>query len=80
MYFVYIIRSTKDKTLYTGWTTNIKTRLRDHNNGKVFHTSKHSPFKIIWIGIFVDKYKAIAFENYLKSGSGIAFRNRHLIN
>jgi hypothetical protein len=28
---------------------------------------------------FQDKYKAFEFEKYLKSGSGIAFRNRHLI-
>ena len=26
-----------------------------------------------------NKYKAIAFEKYLKSGSGIAFRNKRLI-
>jgi len=27
----------------------------------------------------MDKKKAFEFEKYLKSGSGIAFRNKHLI-
>lgn len=35
MYYVYIIKSKKDKMLYTGSTNNLKKRLELHNKGKV---------------------------------------------
>jgi putative endonuclease len=34
LYFVYIIRCTKDGTLYTGYTTDVKKRVARHNAGK----------------------------------------------
>jgi hypothetical protein len=35
----------------------------------------------IWFGTvpFTTKEKALAFEKYLKSSSGFAFRNKHLV-
>ncbi|MPW26704.1 GIY-YIG nuclease family protein [Alkalibaculum sp. M08DMB] len=32
MYYVYMLRC-KDNSLYTGWTTDIKRRLEEHNEG-----------------------------------------------
>ncbi len=32
-YFVYIVRC-RDQSLYTGITTNVKRRLKEHNEGK----------------------------------------------
>ncbi len=32
MPYVYIVEC-KDKTLYTGWTTDIERRLKEHNKG-----------------------------------------------
>lgn len=80
MYYVYIIKSIKNESsLYTGFTENIKNRLGEHNSGKSPHTSKYIPWKFIHISIFTDKKKALNFEKYLKTGSGIAFRNKRLI-
>ncbi|MDP3741280.1 MAG: GIY-YIG nuclease family protein, partial [bacterium] len=31
MYYVYILQSEKDKSFYTGYTTDLKARLKDHN-------------------------------------------------
>jgi len=79
MYIVYILQSLKDQSYYTGITTNLKLRLKEHNLGTSIYSSGKKPFKIIWHCIFNDKIKAIHFEKYLKSGSGIAFRNKRLI-
>jgi len=79
MYYVYIFRSEKDGSYYTGVTTDIEKRLLEHNSGSSKYSSSHKPFVYIWSCIFSDKKKAYNFEEYLKSGSGIAFRNRHLI-
>jgi len=79
MYIVYILQSLKDQSYYTGITTDLVQRLKDHNLGTSIYSSSKKPFKISWQCVFNDKIKAIHFEKYLKSGSGIAFRNKRLI-
>lgn len=32
-YYVYILECS-DKTLYTGWTSNLDKRIQEHNDGK----------------------------------------------
>ena len=79
MYFVYIIKSLKDGSYYTGITNNLKKRLSEHNSIGTKYSSTKQPFKLIWYCMFYDKSQAFEFEKYLKSGSGFAFRNKHLI-
>jgi len=80
MYYVYIIQSVEfSKRFYTGFTENINNRLDDHNHGKSPYTSKFKPWKLLYFCAFNDKKRALDFEKYLKSSSGIAFRNKHLI-
>jgi predicted GIY-YIG superfamily endonuclease len=63
---------------YTGHTEDIRKRLAEHNAGKVPHTSKFTPWEIRSATAFKSKDRAVAFERYLKSGSGRAFLHRHL--
>jgi putative endonuclease len=49
-----------------------------HNAGEVPHTSKYGPWRIRTYVAFSDERQAIAFEKYLKSGSGRAFAKKHL--
>jgi len=79
MYYNYIIQNTRDKSIYKGSTGDLKSRLKNHNSGKVKTTSGKSPHKLIWYCAFADKKKAYDFEKYLKTGSGIAFARKHLI-
>jgi predicted GIY-YIG superfamily endonuclease len=79
MYYVYFLRSLMDKTKkYSGVTANLKTRLEAHNNGKSAHTNKFKPWQLVAYVAFDDHAKALAFEKYIKQGSGHAFANRHL--
>jgi putative endonuclease len=68
-----------NKSYYTGFTENKDDRLNDHNWHTVKSTMSKAPYKLVWHCSFEDKYKALDFEKYLKSGSGIAFRNKHLV-
>ncbi|PIR87185.1 MAG: excinuclease ABC subunit C [Candidatus Harrisonbacteria bacterium CG10_big_fil_rev_8_21_14_0_10_49_15] len=80
MYYVYILQSVNSPNqTYIGSTPDIKTRLISHNSGANKHTHKFRPWKIIWICGFLNKDKAIAFELYLKTASGIAFRRKRLV-
>lgn len=48
MYYVYILLC-KDKSLYTGITTNVGRRLVEHKNGKGGHyTSSRGAIKIVY--------------------------------
>ena len=75
---VYVLKSTVDPTrYYTGLTSNIASRLTAHNAGRV-HTANGKPWTIDVIVEFSDEHRAVAFEKYLKSGSGCEFARRHL--
>lgn len=78
LYGVYILKCNNSKH-YTGFTTNIKNRLKVHRKGEVSFTKDKLPIKLLHISYFEEKKKAYDFERYLKSGSGIAFRNKRLI-
>jgi len=79
MFYTYIIQSLKDKSFYIGSTANLKQRLTQHNQGRAKYSSTKAPFKLIWYGAFNNQSKAKEFEDYLKSNSGFAFRNKRLI-
>ena len=78
-YYVYILQSVSHpEQQYTGQTQHLKQRLDGHNGGNVPHTSKFLPWVIRSATAFRDKDRALAFERYLKTGSGRAFLRRHL--
>ncbi len=78
MWSVYLLKCT-DNTYYTGCTGDLDERLVRHRKGQVHYTKTRLPIELITYTAFNDKYKAYEFEKYLKSGSGIAFRNKRLV-
>ena len=77
-HYVYILIDTTTETHhYVGSTQDLQARLAKHNAGEVPHTSKFKPWRIQTAIVFDSKEKAVAFENYLKSGSGREFAKRH---
>ncbi|WP_072833288.1 GIY-YIG nuclease family protein [Flavisolibacter ginsengisoli] len=78
MHYVYILQC-NDGLSYTGCTENLKEILQRHSNGYVPATSSRLPVEIIFYCAFKNKYKAFAFEKYLKFGSGRAFMKKRLI-
>ena len=80
MYYVYIIKSIQySKKFYTGFTKNIDSRIKEHNSGKSVYTNKFKPWELVFYSVFDNKKVALDFEKYLKTASGIAFRNKRLI-
>jgi len=81
MHIVYILQSINfPKQLYKGYTTDLKNRIVKHNSGSVPHTAKYKPWNIVFYCCFKNKKKALDFERYLKTASGIAFMRKRLIN
>ncbi|HTB31366.1 MAG TPA: GIY-YIG nuclease family protein [Bacteroidia bacterium] len=77
-WYVYILKC-YDEHLYTGCTENSKERIKRHEDGGVPATKERLPIKLISYTVFGDKYKAFAFEKYLKSGSERAFISKHYL-
>jgi predicted GIY-YIG superfamily endonuclease len=76
---VYILRSEGDSSrYYTGLTADTLARLEAHNAGRCRHTASAKPWRVVMEVWFADEKRAVLFERYLKSGSGIAFSKRHL--
>lgn len=78
MYYVYIIRSSKSGKVYTGWTNDLRKRLKSHNSGENRATKSGAPWKVIFYSAFNTEKLAKDFERYLKTGSGIAFARKRL--
>ncbi len=70
MYYVYILQSQKNKSLYIGYTSDLKKRFREHNNGKSLATKPFRPYKLIFYEAFINRTDAKNREEYLKSGYG----------
>jgi putative endonuclease len=79
VYYVYLIESlSAEGDRYVGMTTDLKQRLREHNQDRSSHTKKFSPWKLISYVAFTNRAKAEDFERYLKSGSGHALARKRL--
>lgn len=70
MYYIYILESQKDKSLYIGYSTDLKKRFNQHNAGKSSATKHKIPYKLIYYEAFLNKKDAKDREKYLKSGWG----------
>lgn len=77
----YIIESIEFSSKhYIGYSSDLRQRLLDHNAGKCSSTAKYRPWKLIQYTAFESVDRALAFEKYLKSGSGHAFAKRHFFD
>lgn len=77
-HYVYILRSKAvPDRFYVGMTSNLESRLGEHNRGLTPSTKAYAPWQIEIATAFRDKTKAAAFEQYLKTHSGRVFSKRH---
>ena len=66
-YFVYILVSEIDRTLYTGQTSDLSARLTHHNRKKVKSTKNRAPYRIGYIEKFETRSAAMQREWELKT-------------
>lgn len=69
-YYVYILQSLKDKSFYIGYTSDLKNRVEEHNNGESLATRPFKPYRLIFYEAFLSREDAKNRERYLKSGYG----------
>ena len=78
-YYVCILESVNcPGRFYTGFTEDLKERLKDHNASHSPHTAKFAPWRLKTYLGFSDRIKALESECYLKTASGRAFAAKRL--
>lgn len=70
MYFVYILQSLSHKHFYIGYSSDIKRRLEEHNQGRTRSTKPYKPWILIYSEEYSSKYDATKREWYLKHPVG----------
>ena len=69
MYYTYIVECA-DRSLYTGYTTDVKARFRKHNSGKgAKYTRSRLPVKLVYYEEYETKHEAMSREYYIKQMS-----------
>ena len=76
MFYTYILRNKVTSRYYIGYTPNLKNRLIKHNSGQVKSTKSNLNYELEWYCAFQKRNQALAFEKYLKTGSGVAFMKK----
>jgi predicted GIY-YIG superfamily endonuclease len=76
MFYTYILKNSKTNRYYIGYTPDLKNRLKKHHGGQVISTKSNLNYELEWYCAFKTRDQALAFEKYLKTGSGVAFMNK----
>lgn len=69
-FYVYILQSLKNESFYIGYSTDLKNRVKQHNNGESQSTKPFRPYKLIFYEAFLNEKDAKNREEYLKGGYG----------
>ncbi|EEI69957.1 GIY-YIG nuclease family protein [Lentilactobacillus hilgardii] len=65
-YYIYVLLC-EDRTLYTGFTTNVEKRFQTHKLGRgAKYTRSHRPIKILFQKQFPTKHDALSAEYAFK--------------
>jgi putative endonuclease len=65
-----VLRSEKDGLFYTGYTNNLRERLKLHNEGKVNSTRNRLPLTLVYFEGCLNQQDATHREKYLKTSWG----------
>ena len=79
-YYIYVLQSEKDNMFYTGYTNNLKERIKLHNEGKVSSTKNRMPLKIAYFEGCLNQQDATHREKYLKTSWGKRYLKERLKN
>lgn len=81
MYYIYILKSKVNNSIYIGLTDDLKNRFRLHNSGKVESTKNFIPWELIYYEAYKSKEDAVKRERALKlHAKALAQLKRRLAN
>ncbi len=77
-HITYVLQSKNNGRRYTGYTNDLRKRLREHNELKSSYTKYRGPYECIYYEACRNERDAKAREKYLKTGMGKRYLNNRL--
>ena len=78
MFYTYFLQSEKYNETYIGFTSDLKNRIREHNQGLTPSTRRYKPWKLVYYEACVNEKDAKRREGYLKTTQGSRMLKRRL--
>lgn len=69
-FYFYVLKSLKDGKLYSGFTGDLKERVKKHNSGYIKSTAERKPFKLVYYEAYRSEYEARRREYQIKRRAG----------
>lgn len=66
MYYVYLLKSSKNGETYVGSTNDLKRRVEEHNSGHSASTRRYMPWTLLYYEAYIDEHMARIRESRLK--------------
>ncbi len=79
MHYTYVLRSDYDGRFYTGYTGDLRQRLREHHRGQVRWTASRQPVQLVYYEACLSREDALRRERFLKSGKGKRYLRSRLV-
>ena len=70
MYYVYVLQSEKDGKLYTGYTNDLRRRLKEHTGGESKSTRSRGLLRLVYYEAYMSQADAKTREFRLKTSQG----------
>jgi putative endonuclease len=77
-YYIYVLQSLKNRSLYIGYTEDLRKRIKQHNDGDSEYTKKYMPWELIHYAAYLNEKDAKRREDYLKTNQGSRLLKRML--
>lgn len=74
----FISSKAKNRSLYIGYSADLRKRLVVHNKNQVISTKDKTPWKLIYYEAYLERKDASGRERFLKSGAGWRFIKKQL--
>ena len=74
------MKSEKDGNFYTGYTKDLRERLKLHNDGKISATKNRLPLRLVYFEGCINQQDATHREKYLKTSWGKRYIKERLKN
>ncbi|MBI4054407.1 MAG: GIY-YIG nuclease family protein [Candidatus Doudnabacteria bacterium] len=79
MYYVYILKSVNHRSLYVGYTNDLRRRLKEHNEKRSKYTSLMGTWQLVYYEAYKSKRDAMKREQSLKQyGSSLGHLRRRI--
>ena len=79
MWYVYFIENAEKGFMYTGYTSDLRSRLQQHNAGESQSTKHYAPLKLVSYVAVRSEKNAQSLEKYFKTGSGKAILKKRIL-